>query len=109
MNDKQKYKFLNLEEFKDVDDIPDIPGCTKEELDNIIIPSLYRCGAIPKKDLIIGETYLGSCRNSYEAKWNGTYFLIKRNKFGTYYNDKINHFEDDDGFDLFIPIKIKNK
>jgi hypothetical protein len=28
---------------------------------------------------------------------------------GTTYIDEINHFEDDDGYDLFVPIKIIEK
>ena len=49
---------------------------------------------------------MGSCRNSSEATWNGTVFIYERYKFGSYYNDEINHFEDDDGYDLFVPLKI---
>jgi hypothetical protein len=26
-------------------------------------------------------------------------------KFGTSYVDSVNHFEDDDGYDLFVPIR----
>lgn len=29
-----------------------------------------------------------------------------RNKFGSTYEEYINHFEDDNGFDLFVPIKL---
>ena len=30
-----------------------------------------------------------------------------RTKFGYTYPEDINHFEDDNGYDLFIPIKMK--
>ena len=86
--------------------LPDIPITDKETYQNVIIPNIIRCGGIPKKDLVIGGIYSGSCRNSYSAKWNGTEFIYKRYKFGTYYEDSVNHFEDDDGYDLFIPIKL---
>ena len=57
------------------------------------------------RDLIIGKEYLGSCRNSERAIWNGKCFEYERYKWGTTYIDEINHFEDDDGYDLFVPIK----
>lgn len=103
-------KFNTMEPFNDdVDKIPSLPKIDKEEYDTIIVPNLIRCGAIPKKDLIIGETYIGDCRNTNEATWNGEKFIYKRYKFGSTYEDSINHFEDDDGYDLFVSIKIKNK
>lgn len=95
--------FKNLTPFKSIDDIPDILRVDKSEYQHII-DNLIRCGAIPKKDLVIGKTYLGSCRNSSEATWNGVDFEYVRYKFGTSYIEHINHFEDDDGFDLFIPL-----
>ena len=62
---------------------------------------------IPKKDLIIGQVYIGKCRNTDEAIWNGKQFEYERYKFGIKYTETINHFEDDDGYDLFIPLKVK--
>lgn len=62
-------------------------------------------GMILKKDLIGGADYLGSCRNALVAKWdadNGCFWYI-REKFGKFFIEKINHPEDDNGFDLFIP------
>lgn len=84
-----------------------IPQIDEEFHNNVVVSNLIRCGAIPKKDLEIGSTYIGSCRNSSEATWNGNEFEYERTKFGMKYTDTINHFEDDDGFDLFIPIKKK--
>lgn len=60
---------------------------------------------IPKKDLIIGNTYDGECRNADKATWNGKTFTYLRYKFGYAYMENINHYEDDDGYDVFIPIK----
>jgi hypothetical protein len=48
---------------------------------------------------------LGYCRNSNKAKWTGTEFVYDRCKFGMWYEDSVNHFEDDDGYDVFVPIK----
>lgn len=101
-----KTYFKNLTPFKSIEDIPDfIPKFKDNKSDyQYVIDNLIRCGAIPKKDLIVGKTYLGSCRNSNEAIWNGVDFEYTRYKFGTSYVEHINHFEDDDGFDLFIPL-----
>ena len=93
--------------FKNEEDINDIPVVSKEDYINIIIPNIIRCGGIPKKDLIIGKTYIGSCRNASEATWDGKKFIYDRHKWGFVYEEAINHFEDDDGYDLFVPIKIK--
>jgi len=73
------------------------------------IEKLIEAGAIPKKDLIDGKMYYGKCRNANEAVWNEKrgVFTYKRNKFGHVFDEEINHFEDDSGFDLFVPIKIK--
>lgn len=95
--------------FKDEDDIPPIPKVGKEDYENIIIPNIIRCGGIPKDELIVGETYIGNCRNAHEAVWNGEKFTYMRTKFGYTYPEDINHFEDNDGYDLFLPIKIKEE
>lgn len=107
MNDIQLEYWKNLQHFKgNPDNIPDLPKTDFETWNKLIVPKLIECGAIPKRDLIIGKKYMGSCRNSSEATWNGTVFIYERYKFGSYYNDEINHFEDDDGYDLFVPLKI---
>ena len=87
--------------------IPEPPILDKELYDKYVIPNFIRCGAIPKDKLVIGETYIGSCRNASEAVWNGKVFTYKRTKFGRTYDEDINHFQDDDGYDVFVPIKIK--
>ena len=106
MLDKIIKQFETMEKFHDVDYIPSIPIVDQDTYNDIIIPNLIRCGAIPKKDLTIGKTYLGHCRNADRAVWNGEVFIYQRTKFGYTYPEKINHFEDDNGFDLFVPIKI---
>ena len=60
---------------------------------------------IPKSELVIGKEYPGYCRNSDKAIWNGKTFQYMRTKFGSKFLEKINHYEDDDGFDVFVPIK----
>ncbi len=100
-------EFKTMKPFKNLYDIPDIPHVDEKTYKEIIIPNLIRCGAIPKKDLIIGKTYIGECRNASEAVWNGHTFVYERYKFGDTFDEEINHFEDDDGYDLFVPIKLK--
>ena len=100
----------NMEPFNgDVEKISSIPICSKKEYQEIVIPNFLRCGAIPKKDLIAGRTYIGECRNASEAVWNGEVFIYQRHKFHLVYPEEINHFEDDDGSDLFVPIKLKEE
>lgn len=63
---------------------------------------------IPKGELVAGETYSGICRNADEAVWDGKKFTYDRYKFGSWFKEDINHFEDDDGYDVFVPMKIIN-
>ena len=95
--------------FTCVDDIPDVPIVKAEDYKNVIVPNIIRCGGIPKKDLIVGQVYVGSCRNAEEALWDGKVFIYKRRKFAMVYDEEINHFEDDDGYDVFVPIKLKKE
>lgn len=107
--EKEVKWFENMKPFNgNIDAIPLLPILSKEVYDSVIVPNLVRCGAIPKKDLEVGKTYKGSCRNASEAVWNGKVFIYERYKFGATYPEKINHFEDDDGCDLFVPIALKN-
>ena len=95
--------------FRDEDDIPPIPIVLPKDYEEIIVPNIIRCGGIPKDKLIVGKTYIGDCRNAREAVWNGEKFTYMRTKFGSTYPETINHFQDDDGYDLFVPLKIKDE
>jgi hypothetical protein len=90
----------NLEFFNDIKDIPSLPL----DMEQFHIDKLIQCGAIPKEKLEIGKYYYGKCRNSTVAYWDGKIFKYKRFKFGSYYNDEINHFQDDNRYDLFVPL-----
>lgn len=96
-----------MKPFTSEDGIIDVPITDSETYKNIVIPNFIRCGAIPKAQLEVGKTYIGSCRNASEAVWKGDHFTYKRYKFGYTFDEDINHFEDDDGYDLFVPIKLK--
>lgn len=100
--------FNNMKPFTSIDNIPDIPITDPDTYKSIIVPNLIRCGAIPKNKLKVNSIYIGSCRNASEAVWDGEKFIYKRTKFGYTYDEDINHFEDDDGCDLFVPIQEKS-
>lgn len=97
-------RWNNMPPFKSIEDIPSLPVVTKDEWNSFYIPHLIRCGAIPKNELIKGCTYIGTCRNADKAVWNGEKFVYKRTKFNITFDELINHFEDDDGYDLFVPL-----
>lgn len=100
--------YMNLQPFDgDPDKIPDLPNLPIDFLRSKVWPYLIKAGAIPKKDLIVGKKYLGSCRNSSWATWDGKEFIYTRTKFGQSWEETINHFQDDDGSDVFIPIYEK--
>ena len=101
--------FKKMKPFKDENDIPPVPILDEETYQSIIVPNLIRCGAIPKDKLVVGETYVGDCRNANEAVWDGKVFIYERTKFGCTFNEKINHFQDDNGNDVFVPLKVKEK
>ncbi|UIS24677.1 hypothetical protein S21ZY_115 [Pseudomonas phage ZY21] len=61
---------------------------------------------VPKSELKHGVYYAGECRNAGIARWdaNKQVFVYWRGSMaGDWYTEEINHFEDDDGCDLFLP------
>lgn len=95
------------DKFDDVDFDIFVPRFTTKEDGIFIQDELIKRGAIPIHKLEVGKTYIGCCRNASEAVWQGDNFVYQRYKFGTTYPEKINHFQDDDGYDVFVPIKAK--
>ncbi len=65
---------------------------------------VYMDGLIPKNDLVVGAIYKGRCRNANYALWKGDRFEYIREKFGAEFLEDIMHPEDDNGFDLFVPV-----
>jgi len=108
---EQKLKMIwkNLPKFEWGHQVPDIPRVDEKEYREFYIPKLIEAGAIPKKDLIDGQYYYGDYRNAEVGKWNSEEKVFEhwRYKFG-YRKDICNHFEDDDGFALFVPIRLAN-
>jgi hypothetical protein len=99
---------MGLKKFDKVEDVPEFPGCKSEEEHNKLVKEYLEAGAIAKEDLIVGAWYAGTCRNTYMAQWTGKYFRFIRDKFSGSYIDTLNHFQDDDGYDVFVPIKLIN-
>ena len=84
-----------------------VPRCNNKDEEEFVQNTLIKHGAIPLHNLEVGKTYIGECRNASEAVWQGDKFEYMRTKFGTTYPEKINHFQNDDGYDVFVPIKVK--
>jgi hypothetical protein len=103
---KVKEYWENLPKINTPRDVPDLPKVDIQEWKDYYVPKLIEAGAIGKKDLIEGQYYIGNHRRANVAKWNGKEFIYNREKFGNVFEDKCNHFEDDDGFALFVPIGI---
>jgi hypothetical protein len=97
----------NLPKFKNPDNVPELPNVDEKEWKEFYVPKLIEAGAIPKKDLIGGQIYIGEHRRTTIARWNQekNHFDYMRYKWG-WYEDVCNHFEDDDGFALFVPIRL---
>jgi hypothetical protein len=105
---KQRIKeyWENLPKINTPRDVPELPKVDIQEWKDYYVPKLIEAGAIPKKDLVEGQYYIGEHRNAQVAKWNGKEFVYMRTKFQNVFEDTCNHFEDDDGFALFVPIGI---
>lgn len=84
-----------------------VPCCHNKDEEIFVQSTLIESGAIPLNELEVGKTYVGFCRNASEAIWKGNKFVYKRTKWGNTYDEEINHFQNDDGFDVFVPVKIK--
>ena len=112
MTDK-RYEYIKeylqeMKPFNSPEDIHNVPKMrTDEDYQEYVVNNFIRCGAIPKSKLEIGKVYIGECRNASEATWLGNEFEYTRYKFGTSFKETINHFEDDNGYDLFVPLYEK--
>lgn len=100
-----------LEEMAPFDDghIPSPPVVDGDIYSKYVIPNFVRCGAIPSSELIVGKKYYGHCRNADVAVWLGDKFEYERTKFGSSYKERINNFDNDNGYDLFVPIRLSDE
>lgn len=63
---------------------------------------------LAKDELNVGQIYHGDSRNTESAYWDGVKFIYSRFKYGGHYEDTLPHPEDDDGTDVFCPIRELN-
>ena len=107
INDMERNDWENLPKINNPEDVPTLPRVDEKEWREFYVPKLIDAGAIPKKDLVHGQIYIGEHRNTTIARWNQetNKFIHMRYKFG-WREDDCNHFEDDDGFALFVPIRL---
>lgn len=98
----------NLKPFNNPEDVPDIPTTDTKIYQEYYVPKLIKAGAIPKDQLIDGQYYIGEHRRCTVGRWNKekNVFEYNRTKFNMVYIDKCNHFQDDDGYALFVPIRV---
>ena len=94
--------WAGLKPFKEAHDVPALPN----PLTPFYIECLIQLGAIPVTELIHDQWYYGDYRNANLAKWDehNQEFHHLRYKFG-YYWDTCKHFQHDDGFALFTPLR----
>ena len=100
---QSKFIFI-LKPFEKESDVPDLP-----KLDDFYINKLIELGGIPKSELEDSQWYYGNFRNSDLGKWDSEKqeFGHWRYKFGHRW-DTCNHFEDDNGYALFVPLRKAN-
>lgn len=79
--------------------------CRKNVMD--LVGAVY-AGMIPKNQLAHGKWYVGYCRNASKAWWNAEQqvFSYKRVKWSYEYWEDIPHPEDDEGYDIFVPVAL---
>lgn len=99
--DRQAH-WLQLKPFQLAHDVPALPN----PLTPFYIQRLHELGAIPLKDLQDGQWYYGDYRNADLGRWDAQQqvFHHLRYKWG-YRWDTANHFEMDNGFALFTPLR----
>jgi len=97
--------WMNLKPFQVEEDVPELPV-----MNDFYINRLIDLGAVPKNQLEDGNWYYGNYRNANFGKWNANTqkFDHYRWKFG-WMEDDCNHFEDDNGYALFVPLRKVNE
>lgn len=100
----------SLNKFESENDVPDLPITSTKDWKDYYIPKLIELGATPKKNLKHGNFYIGDHPKTNIARWNSI-----TSKFEFWDKDQINtisecnHFEDDDGHILYVPLKKGTK
>jgi hypothetical protein len=102
--EKEQKWWMNLKPFVTERDVPQLPN----PLTDFYVKRLIQLGATPIDKLEVGEWYYGNYRNAKLGKWNGKTFDHIRWSHG-YYWDECNHFQDDDRYALFVPLRKATK
>lgn len=70
------------------------------------VEEAYARGMLRKDSLVDGKVYVGYCRNAGKARWDAgrQRFVYRRVKFLDSFDEEIVHPEDDDGYDIFVPV-----
>lgn len=70
------------------------------------VPEAVKAGMIPKAQLTHNQEYIGYCRSYTKGTWDAVnnVFVGKRHKFLECYDEFTVHPEDDEGFDVFVPV-----
>jgi len=100
-----KEYWMTLKSFEKESDVPDLPN----PLNDFYKQRIIELGGIPKSELEDSQWYYGNFRNSDLGKWDSEKqeFGHWRYKFGHRW-DTCNHFEDDNGYALFVPLRKAN-
>lgn len=104
--------WTNLPKFEAIHQVPQLPQVEDPEVwKNFYVVKLIEAGAIPKSLLKDQEYYIGDHRRAQVAQWRAekNKFVYMRSKFNNVFEDECNHFEDDNGFSLFVPIAIATR
>lgn len=96
-------RWNNLKSFKFAEDVPALPI----PLTDIYTNRLIDLGAIPLTELEDNNWYYGNYRNSNFGKWDdkNKIFHIIRYKWSSFHWDECKHFQNDDRFALFVPLR----
>lgn len=93
----------DLKPFKFAEHVPALPT----PLTDFYINRLIDLGAISLTELEDSNWYYGNYRNSNFGKWDdkNKIFHIIRYKWSSFHWDECKHFQNDDGFALFVPLR----
>ena len=97
----------NLPRLEKREDVPTLPRVEEQEWKEFYVPRLIKAGAIPLVELQDGAVYEGDHRCGKVARWHEEKqeFEYPDWEFNVKTTARCNHFENDDGFALFVPLK----